>query len=113
MQGEAFNTFQMNSSYPLVYGGDIPSSSFSFGSETCLGGSLDQTKAQGKIIVCYEGFDGYTVDQTIQDLGGAGVIVIGGESSIWEYRIPTSIVSTAQGDAILEYIHGNYSNSRS
>jgi hypothetical protein len=104
LQGQAINTFTMNKTYPLVYGGAIPSNIskvLNLTSDSCDLSSLDPVKAKGKIVVCY---DYAYADYEVQAAGGVGVILIG-QPSIFTHLIPATTVNDVQGEAILKYIN--------
>lgn len=106
LQGIAINNYKMDSSYPLVYGGDIPAAAnVTVDAKTCEDGSLDEAQAAGKIIVCFEStVSGSFADVTVSLVGGAGVIIIG-EPSIEQYLVPATVLTTEQGNALLTYIN--------
>ncbi|KAK6935322.1 Subtilisin-like protease, fibronectin type-III domain [Dillenia turbinata] len=106
VQGTAINTFDLNgTSYPLIWGGDAVN--FSAGANTelasyCWQGYLSSTQVKGKIVLC-DGVD-----------DGSGILVANGVGAIWSdsflydvsysWDIPTTIVSSEDGERILDYI---------
>lgn len=100
-------------SYPLVYGGDTPTSP---NATYCQNGTLDRSKVTGNIIICY-----YnptlpdSPDRVVLELGGVGVIFIDVPSlysaitytdpTIFLYVLPSTFVNSDQGVSILEYVH--------
>lgn len=114
--GQAINTFEMTSSYPLVYGGDIPAANVSsFYSLYCINGSLDASKVRGHIILCY--YDFVEVDTTsLLQMGAVGLILVADPSediysnpTIFPYNIPLSIVNNDQANEILQYVNSTRS----
>ncbi|KAK4267183.1 hypothetical protein QN277_023999 [Acacia crassicarpa] len=91
---------------PLVYGADC-------GSRYCYMGSLDQSKVQGKIVVCDRGGNARVEKGSAVKLaGGVGMILANTEDSGEElladaHLIAATMVGQIAGDQIKEYIRSS------
>ncbi|KAH9309184.1 hypothetical protein KI387_037095, partial [Taxus chinensis] len=110
-EGQALNYFKLNgTSYPVVYGGDIAASNVSSTSAgRCISDSLDDVKAKGKIVLCFED----AVDESrqsksysIQSAGGVGMIIADDTNKFFPsvYALPATQVSKKAGNQIRAYI---------
>ncbi|XP_057849920.2 CO(2)-response secreted protease isoform X2 [Cryptomeria japonica] len=110
-EGQALNYFKLNeSSYPIVFGGDIAAPNISTGSAgRCISDSLDATKAKGKIVLCVQN----EVDQSrqsksysVQSAGGVGMIIADDNNKFFPsiYAFPATQVSKDDGKKIHAYI---------
>ncbi|KAL3521148.1 hypothetical protein ACH5RR_019297 [Cinchona calisaya] len=106
-EGVSVNTFQLkDTSYPLVYGGDVPNEAAGFDSSEsryCVYDSLDKTKVNGTIVVCDELNDGTTAN----DAGAIGTLMQDGGYKDYAFSFPlsASYVGTQDGTTIINYIN--------
>ncbi|KAH9331348.1 hypothetical protein KI387_003456 [Taxus chinensis] len=111
IQGPAINTFTMEQPwYPLIYGGDAANTSGGFSSQDssgCVPNSLDRSKVEGKIVLCYFVDLADPPDGVVYVSGGAGVIIMGvaGSDTAFSFMIPATVISQAQGDVVRSYIN--------
>ncbi|KAK8493069.1 hypothetical protein V6N13_078143 [Hibiscus sabdariffa] len=110
--GQSVTPYKMKKMYPLVYAGDVvvPGVAQNLTGQ-CLPGSLDPTKAKGKIVVCTRGA-GLRVGKglEVKRAGGAGMVLAntisnGNEIACDPHFLPATTLSYDNGIKILEYIN--------
>ncbi|GLJ18268.1 hypothetical protein SUGI_0323030 [Cryptomeria japonica] len=114
-KGHAINTFTMEQPwYPLVYGGDAANVSGGFSSQDSSGCgfySLDRSLVQGKIVLCNLKDGSNQPDGGVYVSGGAGAIIMYDyfNDTAFSFMVPTTVISTEQGEAIRSYINSTRS----
>lgn len=109
--GQALNYFNLsNSSYPIVFGGDIAADGVSNSSAgRCISDSLNETGANGKIVLCLQAEADESRNSKssfIKSVGGVGMIIVDDTNKYMPsiYDLPATQVSQASGMEILDYI---------
>ncbi|KAF5770954.1 putative cucumisin [Helianthus annuus] len=105
-EGPAVNTFD-GAIHPIVYGASVPNTKEGFTSDEsryCEPDSLDPTLVKNKIVVCE---DLLGPDSALQS-GASGCVVegdFGYEDFAFTYILPTTYLSSKDGNAVLHYIN--------
>ncbi|KAJ0729699.1 putative cucumisin [Helianthus annuus] len=105
-EGPALNTFE-GAIHPIVYGASVPNTgegSTSAESRYCQPDSLDPTLVKNKIVVC----ESLNAPENTLQSGASGVVVIGDfgyEDVAFAYPLPTTYLSSKDGNAVLSYIN--------
>ncbi|KAL8241065.1 hypothetical protein R6Q59_014420 [Mikania micrantha] len=113
-EGPAINTFD-GAIHPIVYGASVPNTKKGFtsaDSRYCEFDSLDPTLVQNKIVVCEE-IDG---PANAISSGASGVVIdgdFGQEDFAFAYPLPTTYLSSKDGNAVLSYINSTTTPSAS
>ncbi|KAL8210712.1 hypothetical protein R6Q57_005149 [Mikania cordata] len=113
-EGPAINTFD-GAIHPIIYGASVPNTKKGFtsaDSRYCEFDSLDPTLVQNKIVVCEE-FDG---PANAIASGASGVVIdgdFGEEDFAFSYPLPTTYLSSKDGNAVLSYINSTTTPSAS
>eukprot|EP00253_Pinus_taeda_P036621 PITA_36621 len=109
--GQALNYFNLSeSSYPIVFGGDIAATGVSnISAGRCRNHSLNETETNGKIVLCLQGeFDESRDSKSsfIKSAGGVGMIIVDDTDKFKPslYDLPATQVSQTSGLEILDYI---------
>ncbi|XAR60009.1 Cucumisin [Bertholletia excelsa] len=105
--GFSINTFELNHTYPLIYGGDAPNKIKGFKksiSRFCANNSLDKTLTKGKIILC--DFTEETSIDTIHSSGVVGYVLRyqGSNETASSFPIPAAMMQPGQSVHMLDYI---------
>ncbi|KAK8484998.1 hypothetical protein V6N11_019461 [Hibiscus sabdariffa] len=110
--GQSVTPYKMKKMYPLVYAGDVVVAGVAQNlTGQCLPGSVDPTKAKGKIVVCTRGA-GLRVGKglEVKRAGGVGMVLAnaisnGNEIACDPHFLPATALSYDSGIKILEYIN--------
>ncbi|KAJ6814974.1 cucumisin-like [Iris pallida] len=98
-EGVAINTFELNkTSYPLVYGGNVPNTSAGYDGSTsryCYEGSLDTTLVNGTIVLCDTLNDGSGPLLS----GAAGTVMLAGDYMDYAYSFPLPVTTLSTDDS--------------
>ncbi|GLJ59818.1 hypothetical protein SUGI_1524120 [Cryptomeria japonica] len=114
-EGRVINTFTMEQPwYPLVYGGDAANISGGFSSEDSSGCglySLDRSKVEGKIVLCYLANPTDLPDGGVYVSGGAGAIIMYDpmNDTAFSFMVPATVISSEQGEIVRSYINSTRS----
>ncbi|KAI3793303.1 hypothetical protein L1987_35920 [Smallanthus sonchifolius] len=113
-EGPSINTFD-GVIHPIVYGASVPNTKEGFTSDDsryCEPDSLDPTLVQNKIVVC-EDLDG---PENALASGASGVVIdgdFGYEDLAFSFPLPTTYLSSKDGNAVLSYINSTTTPSAS
>ncbi|CAN1139564.1 Probable LRR receptor-like serine/threonine-protein kinase At3g47570 [Linum perenne] len=106
-QGSSINT-QTSKKHPLVYAGDVPNRKAGHNSSTsrfCSPGSLDNKHVKGKIVHCDNVILG---DEAIRaGAFGSSMSLSFTEDVAFNFPLPVSILTQADGTDIIDYIHSS------
>ncbi|CAL5322560.1 unnamed protein product [Camellia sinensis] len=105
-EGISINTFDLNSMYPLIYGGDAPNTTAGYdGSESryCYPGSLNTTLVNGTIVLCDQLHDGTSTLQA----GAIGTVMQGDRFKDVAFLFPlsASYMTPQKGSQVSLYIN--------
>ncbi|XP_050228738.2 cucumisin-like [Mercurialis annua] len=106
ISGLSVNSFVLNSTYPLIWGGDA--ANYSAGADPeiakmCITGAMNSQIVQGKIVFCETIWDG----SGILLANGVGTIMADSEYSkdfAFSYPLPATVITTEDGQDIMDYI---------
>ncbi|KAL6321258.1 hypothetical protein AAG906_016292 [Vitis piasezkii] len=103
-KGVNINNFELNGTYPLIWGGDAANVSghqIPLSSASCFPGELDSSKVKGKIVLCESLWDGSGVVMA----GGVGIIMPAWyfNDFAFSFPLPTTILRRQDIDKVLEY----------
>ncbi|KAI3793290.1 hypothetical protein L1987_35906 [Smallanthus sonchifolius] len=110
-EGPAINTFN-DVIHPIVYGASVPNTKKGFTSASsryCVPDSLDPTLVQNKIVVCEDLFG----PENALLSGASGVVIdgdFGYEDFAFNYPLPTTYLSSKDGNDVLSYINSTKSS---
>eukprot|EP01018_Ginkgo_biloba_P000032 Gb_20397 [translate_table: standard] len=111
-EGQALNYYNLSQqTYPIVFGGDIPSPKSSKSSAgRCTFDSLDATKAKGKIVLCLQDIGDASRKSkslSVQSAGGVGMIIADDTNKFMPniYTLSATQVSKKSGMEIHAYIN--------
>ncbi|EEF51077.1 subtilisin-like protease SBT4.3 [Ricinus communis] len=104
--GLSVNSFILNGTYPLIWGGDA--ANYSAGADPdiakyCVTGAMNSYIVAGKIVFCESIWDGSGVLLA----NGVGTIMADPEYSkdfAFSYPLPATVITPVEGQQILEYI---------
>ncbi|ERN19433.1 hypothetical protein AMTR_s00069p00176100 [Amborella trichopoda] len=103
--GHAINSFALNGTYPLIYGGDA--ANYSAGatdltSKYCIQDTLNSFKTEGKIVLCDFLYDGSGVLQA----KGLGTIMSDRRYTdfAFSYPLPATLLLPDEGESVKAYI---------
>ncbi|WCJ19708.1 Subtilisin-like protease SBT4.6 [Euphorbia peplus] len=102
-KGIGLNTFDGDSPYRIIYGGDAPSAEGEeFGAMLCVPGNLNKTLVKGKIVLCDVSSD----TEGVEEAGAAGTIMrVGDYKDIARaYDLPATSLSMSDQADIMEYL---------
>ncbi|XP_058073330.1 subtilisin-like serine-protease S isoform X2 [Magnolia sinica] len=110
--GESLSLFAMNTSARLMSASNAYAGYFTpYQSSYCLEGSLNRTKARGKVLVCRHA-ESSTESKlaksiVVKEAGGVGMILVdeGDKDIAIPFVLPAALVGAADGDRILSYIN--------
>ncbi|CAK9178396.1 unnamed protein product [Ilex paraguariensis] len=116
IKGEGINFADINKSsvYPLIYGKSAKTSSKHFVEDearNCNPGSLDKNKVKGKIVLCENTDDEFSVQEKldeVQHLGGIGLVLSDDDARSVASTFgafPMTVVTLNDADEILSYIN--------
>ncbi|KAK6156175.1 hypothetical protein DH2020_010423 [Rehmannia glutinosa] len=105
-EGITVNTFALEDSYPLVYGGNVPNTAGGFDSSSsryCEPDSLDPALVKDTIVLC----DGLSDAEPVAAAGATGTILqdSGFTDFAFSFPLPASFLGVGDGGEVYDYIN--------
>ncbi|WOG99481.1 hypothetical protein DCAR_0518833 [Daucus carota subsp. sativus] len=115
--GFQFSSLSDSPKYPLIDGVSAKVQSHNISDElarNCAEGSLDPSKVEGRIVLCFREIKGIYTFQVITNQGARGLILVDDDYRILDdvlregdVTFPYTFISSKDGNAIISYIQSN------